>query len=229
VHQPTPDLFLRTMFVFDRRGRIVATREPAPARNPGPLFTLIRSASATAWAIRADVPAELAAQLNDLAREEPPLRDRHDVPFHADRYVSLCGGQSNGGPAFSFPENIAQPRAAVLVSELKPLEQHFRGWIAVEIPERSPIRAVMEGGFAVSVCFCARNTAWAAEAGVETAPAFRGRGFAPRVTAAWALAIRASGRIPLYTTSWSNHESLAVARKLGLVHYASHWDLSRSP
>jgi predicted GNAT family acetyltransferase len=65
----------------------------------------------------------------------------------------------------------------------------------------------------------------AAEAGVETDAAFRGLGFAARVTAAWALAIRASGRIPLYSTSWSNTASLAVARKLGLTQYATDWSL----
>jgi predicted GNAT family acetyltransferase len=86
---------------------------------------------------------------------------------------------------------------------------------------RSPVLAVVEAGHAVSVCFCARRSDVAAEAGLQTAEAFRGRGFGTRVTAAWALAIRASGRIPLYSTSWTNGASLAVARKLGLVAYAS--------
>jgi len=53
-------------------------------------------------------------------------------------------------------------------------------------------------------CFCARRSDAAAEAGLETAEAFRGRGFGPRVTAAWAWAIRATGRIPLYSTAWTN-------------------------
>src|SRR6185436_13781001 len=86
--------------------------------------------------------------------------------------------------------------------------------------------AVVEHGQAVSVCFCARRSDVAAEAGLETAAAFRGRGLAARVTAAWALAIRASGRLPIYSTSWSNHASLAVARKLGLAACASDWSLS---
>jgi hypothetical protein len=46
------------------------------------------------------------------------------------------------------------------------------------------------------------------------------------VTAAWAAAIRASGRTPLYGTSWTNTASLEVARKLGLVVFASDWSLS---
>ena len=109
---------------------------------------------------------------------------------------------------------------------LAPPDHAFRGWLDSEIPACSPIVPVMDHGYLVSVCFCAtRNTAPAVEAGLETAAAFRGRGLAPRVTAAWACAIRASGRIPLYSTSWSNAASLAVARKLGLVQYASDWSL----
>ena len=88
----------------------------------------------------------------------------------------------------------------------------------------------MDGGYPVSVCFCAtRNSEFAIEAGLETAAAFRRRGFGARVTAAWASAIRASGRIPLYSTSWNNPASLAVARKLGLIPYASDWSVISNP
>ena len=140
--------------------------------------------------------------------------------------MSLVKGEVDSGPAFSFTEVIAPPSNIVLVDDLQLLEHNFTGWKADEIPERLPIVAVMEDGHAVSVCFCARRSDMAAEAGLETAMAFRGCGLGPRVTAAWALAIRASGRIPLYSTSWSNDASLAVARKLGLVAYAGAWSLS---
>ena len=82
-------------------------------------------------------------------------------------------------------------------------------------------------GTRVSVCFCARRSDAAAEAGLETAAKFRGRGLGPQVAATWALAVRASGRIPLYSASWANAASLSVARKLGLVAYASGWSLGR--
>ena len=220
----TPDLHLQTSFLFDSDGRIAATREPEP--GPGPLFSLIRGPSSRAWAVRADVPREIADELDGLAREEPPASDLRDAPLHAERYMSLVKGEVDSGPAFSFPEVIAPPSNTVLVDDLQLLEHNFTGWKADEIPERSPIVAVMEDGHAVSVCFCARRSDMAAAAGLETAMAFRGRGLGPRVTAAWALVIRASGRIPLYSTSWSNDASLAVARKLGLVAYASAWSLS---
>ena len=88
-----------------------------------------------------------------------------------------------------------------------------------------PLLAIMGDDKPVSICFCARRSDIAAEAGVETAPAYRGKGFAGRVTLAWARAIRDSGRIPLYSTSWTNHASLGVARKLKLHPYASSWAL----
>jgi predicted GNAT family acetyltransferase len=77
----------------------------------------------------------------------------------------------------------------------------------------------------VSICFSARVSESAAEAGVETAAEFRGRGLAGLVTSDWAAAIRSSGRTPIYSTSWNNSASLAVARKLGLIACASYWNL----
>ena len=59
------------------------------------------------------------------------------------------------------------------------------------------------------------------EAGVETHPEFRGRGYAVRVTRAWASLVMDAGYLPLYSTSWENHASRLVSAKLGLVQYAS--------
>jgi len=133
----------------------------------------------------------------------------------------------SGGPCFTFPEALAHPTDVVLVEDERLLERNFRGWVPGEIAAgRSPVLAIVEDGNPVSVCFCARRSDSAAEAGLETAQAFRGRGFGSRVTTAWALAIRATGRVPLYSTAWTNHASLSVARKMGLVEYASTWSIS---
>ena len=59
---------------------------------------------------------------------------------------------------------------------------------------------------------------------MDTAEAFRGRGYAVLVTAAWANAVRAAGITPVYSTSDDNHASQAVARKLGLREFG--WDVS---
>jgi hypothetical protein len=224
------------LFVLNGKGRIASTREPGG--SPGPLFFLVRSAIACAWAVRVDVPEDVATELDSLAGEEPPVLNFRDAPVHADRYLALLADRiwsrqpaakvrQSAGPAFAFPDAVREPGDAVIVEDERLLQHHFRGWIAGEIAAgRSPVMAVIREGYPVSICFCARCSDVAAEAGLETAEGFRGRGFGPRVTAAWALAIRASGRIPLYSTSWTNDAALAVARKLGLVAYASGWSLS---
>ncbi len=196
----TPKLTLRTRFVFDEDGRIVSTREPGPGR--GPAFILVRGAESCAWAIHRDVAPEIAEELESLAREEPPISDLRTPPVHVERYVALVGGELGSGPAFTFPEEITQLGETEIVDELWQLESHFTSWTADEVPDASPIVAVFEGAHAVSVCFCATRAA------------------------AWALAMRASGRTPLYSTSWSNDASRAVARKLGLIPYATTWNLS---
>lgn len=134
MQEVTPDLQLRTLLVLDEWGRIVATREPEPARNPGPLFILIRSASSCAWAVRADVSAHAAAELDRLARDEPRIQDARDLPLHAERYLSFCGGQVNSGPAFAFPEKIAQPHGVKVVTEFNLLERNFRDGLRPRFP-----------------------------------------------------------------------------------------------
>jgi RimJ/RimL family protein N-acetyltransferase len=128
---------------------------------------------------------------------------------------------------FTFPPALVDTGDVVAITAFAQLERHLRGWTEDEIPERAPILGIVVDGHAVSVCFCARRSQIAAEAGVETAVGYRGRGFAPRVTSAWARLIRDSGRLPLYSTSWSNTASLAVARKLGLSACANDWNLYR--
>jgi GNAT superfamily N-acetyltransferase len=225
------------LFVLNDAGRITSNREPGASR--GPLFFLVRSTARCSWAIRADVPDALAAELDGLAREEPPVVELGDAPVHADRYLSVLRDRplsaqhprtaivQSAGPAFSFPTGIEESTDVVFVEDERLLDHHFRGWVPGEIAAGSgPVAAIMVDGYPVSICFSARASDTAAEAGVETAERFRGRGLASRVIAAWALAVRASGRVPLYSTSWTNSPSLAVARKLGLIAYASSWSLS---
>ena len=242
----TPQRHLETLFILDDAGRILSTREPGPSR--GPIFSLIRGAAGCAWAMRSDLPQTLADELDRLAQTEPPIVNLRAAPVHADRYLSLAGRHiSSGpkaeteprlfaGPAFAFPatmpildngQSAELPNGIALIEDERLLAHNFRGWIPGEIAAgRGPLLAIVKDGHPVSVCSCARSSDVAAEAGLETAAAYRGRGYGPRVTAAWAEVIRASGRIPFYSTSWNNAASLAVARKLGLVAYASSWSLS---
>ena len=220
----TPKLLLETSFVLSDSGRILGIREPLPRH--GPRFVLQRSNSDCAWALHSDVPETLVAAVGSLAQDEPPARDLRIPPIHAEEYLSLLGGEVDWGPTFLFPaETENQYEGVVSIDDLSLLQRNFSGWTAAEIPLRLPIMAALQNGHAVGVCFSARCSPMAAEAGLETAAAFRGRGLGSRVTAAWADAIRSLGLIPLYSTSWSNTASLSVARKLRLVETTSNWSL----
>jgi GNAT acetyltransferase len=220
----TPRLQLDTLFVLSERGRIHSTRQPLP--SPGPAFMLIRGSTEVAWGVRHDVADELAGEIADLARQEPLSPEWERPPLHARRYQAALRGRVDWGPAFEFPEFVASPDGVVAIHDESLLGRHFSGWVAGEIEAgAAPMMAVLVDGHAVSVCFCARRSIGAAEAGLDTAPAFRGRGLAARVTTSWAGAVRASGRTPLYSTSWTNASSLAVARKLGLRIYATNWSI----
>ncbi|MEX0875521.1 MAG: GNAT family N-acetyltransferase [Actinomycetota bacterium] len=217
----TPELQLRTLYVLDDAGRLTATREPGLHRPPA--FALIRGTGSCAWGVRDDVAPEVAAELDHIASTEPPNDDLNNPPAHAERYLSLLGGRVESGPAFSFPEMLSEPTDVVEIDHPSQLGPGFAD-LAEEVDGRAPVMAVLDEGVAVSICHCARRSGEAAEAGLVTLRPHRGRGFGPLVTAAWALAIRASGRIPLYSTSWENTASRAVARKLGLIAYASDWN-----
>jgi hypothetical protein len=208
---------------LNEAGRIIGTREPGP--SPGPAFIVIRGAFECAWAIRADVAADVADALDAVAAREPASA-AWDQPPHARRYQELVSGRVRWGPAFAFPERLPIVGDATPIHDETLLGCHFSGWVAGELAAgRSPAMGVSEDGRPVSICFCARRSAAAAEAGVETAAGFRGRGYAQRATAAWARAVGRIGLTPLYSTDWENRASLAVARKLELIPFATDWSI----
>jgi len=213
---------LETLFILEGRC-IVSTREPNPGR--GPEFVLIRRADSCAWALGSGMGAEQAREVGRLALDEQPTSDFRCPPKHIEEYLQILGGEFVSGPAFEFPERLPLFEEAVLIEDVERLQGSFNGWTADDLPASSPIMAIVEDGAPICVCFSSRVSELVAEAGLETAPEFRGRGMAGLATAAWAAAIQASGRTPIYSTSWSNGPSLAVASKLGLVACASYWSL----
>ncbi len=220
-----------TLFTHDSRGRIGHVNEPGGARAPR--FFFARTGEGNLWRCRDDLAEDTVRQLDRLAADEPVHDNLRAEPRNLAAFLEVLRADRESpsiacGPAYSFPDALPAPARVTritranlhllrqMVSDLEAVAREFEG--------REPRLAVVEGGVAVSLCFSARLTARAAEAGVETVAAYRGRGYAPAVVAAWARAIRASSRIPLYSTSWDNLASRAVARKLGLVQYGT--DLS---
>jgi RimJ/RimL family protein N-acetyltransferase len=217
------ELKARALFTHGERGRIVASNEPEPVRAPR-LF-LGRTRAGAIWRVRDDLPADVVTDIARIVADEPPLAAPRRRPETLDALCRTLAAHAPvsdvwEGPAWQCPESILAPTDAILVGlkEREVLREHFP-WTAAHLEAQQPCAAVLEDGVAVSICFSSRLTRDAAEAGLFTVEAFRGRGYAGKVVAAWARAVHASGRTPLYSTSWDNVASQAVARKLGLVLY----------
>lgn len=236
-HSPRPDsdwldLHLDALFVHDERGRIV-TRN-ALDRGPAPRFFLGRTPDGNRWRFRHDLPDALVSRLEASCQEEPPTADLRSPLRHEQRYRALLAGhgpeaEAWSGPAYRFPE--ALPPTALDVVRLTAGDAHLlRGgdlepWLE-DIGHSEPLVALVREDRAVSVCGSVRISPEAHEAGVETSAGARGRGFAVAVVAAWARAVRQLGAEPLYSTSWDNAASQAVASKLDLIPYAADYWLA---
>jgi RimJ/RimL family protein N-acetyltransferase len=223
-------LHIRALFRMDDRNRLLSTNEPDPPSAPPRLY-LGRTTAGNAWRFHHDLPHDIARDLASLLRAEPTATDLTQPPRCLAAMRNLLTRHApmtavSMGPAWHFPEHLPEPshdivhitpRNAAVVRDVFPT-------FANDLPYCQPCLAIVHEDRLASICFSSRDTPAAAEAGLETLKAFRGRGYASAVTAAWAQAVRAEGRIPLYSTSWDNLASRSVARKLGLVPYGA--DLS---
>ncbi|MGE7891104.1 GNAT family N-acetyltransferase [Bacillus cereus] len=124
------------------------------------------------------------------------------------------------GPAFMLPNNLHKPTRTIQITEKNKelLRENFSNLIE-QMEWRQPYFAIVQNEKVVSICCSARSTPVAAEASVETLAEFQGNGYGTDVVTAWAISIQEEKRIPLYSTSWDNYASQAVARKLKLINY----------
>jgi hypothetical protein len=224
-HRELMRLHVEALFTHDAAGHLVRVNEPDGAAAPR--FFLGRTVEGAVWRFRHDVDHDLRTQL-EAATQDDVLREQAlDSPTSPSRYEDILARfapveRTWGGPAFCFPQEVAMTIGTVLVTEgnaqlLRPLLQD---WVP-DVRLCQPMFALTVDGHAVAVCGSVRRTSAAHEAGVETALPYRGRGYAARVVAAWARAVRDMGRVPLYSTSWQNEASRAVARQLALIHFGS--------
>ena len=211
------------LFRHDAQGRLLAVNESGDPLAPR-LF-LGRTITGNLWRFRHDLPESPVRELEGLLQTEPVASDLALPPICLARVRSALEAHTPiaetwSGPAWRFPDEIGPPPGVTPVTRANAdLVRSAFPYLADHLASMRPCMAVIRGGDAVSVCFSARNSAEAAEAGVATVEAFRGRGYAAAVAAAWGIAVRQSGRIPLYSTSWENLASQAVARRLGLILY----------
>lgn len=216
-------LHVAALFTTDARGRIVGSNEPDPARAPR-LFLGVTELGLAPY-YRDDLPEATARKIERHFASITVRPAPHELPATILPVIKLLEKhgpvtEMDQGPAWRFPAEIPAPEGVTAIGpeNVDVLRAHY-SYTADHLDELSPVFAMVEQGSAVSACFSSRNTAIAAEAGVDTEEPYRGRGYAPRVVAAWARAVRDQGRIPLYSADGQNAASRAVARKLGLIMY----------
>lgn len=216
---------VETLFTHDDTGRMLSVNEPGD--KPAPRFFMGRTAHGNEWRFRHDLDDTLRRELDRLCSAEPASAELLVSSHGSTPYENVLAHVEPirgiwSGPAYSFPDDLPPTTQAVVITEANHdlLRPHFDAWLG-DVATGQPLTACVVDGHAVSVCCSVRKTATAHEAGVETSPEYRGRGCAAQAVVAWARAVRDSGRIPLYSTSWQNHASQALAARLGLLRFGA--------
>lgn len=227
-HQELMALHVEALFIHDSRGDLLHVNEPNG--GPAPRFFLGRTSRGCITRCRADVEPdmrrEIAATVEAQGNALADLLMSHDDPATYERILARSAPVQNTwlGCAYCVHARVhargPESTGAVMVDARNAdvLRDLLDGWIP-DVQTGQPMAAVVADGRAVSVCCSVRRTERAHEAGVETAPAYRGRGYAARVVAAWAHAVRELGVVPLYSTAMHNAASNSVASRLSMLRF----------
>jgi hypothetical protein len=233
------DIHTRLLFTHDEDGHLLNINEPDGGGPAARLF-LGRTQHGHVWRFHAGLPDTKRTELTALCADEPVSAEITQHPFHAEAYMRLLDAPITAGPAYWLPdaEKAALPDASTANIDVltiddthvdtsalaRVFDRHF-GWLLRELPTWQPCASVLLDGHAVSICRSVRMTAEAHEGGVETAPEWRGCGFAKLAVAHWARAVAARSRAPFYSTSWGNSASQALARSLGFVQFGVDFEI----
>jgi hypothetical protein len=227
------DIHIRALFTHNTESRLLSVNEPGGARASAPRLFLGRTRAGIIWRFRADLPENLCEKLNAMCADEPtPDVEFNESPFHLETYVRLLETHApvreiSCGPAYQFTEYEIPSKSLRIVTEnnAELLSGGFEEFID-ELAAWQPFVALIEKNQVVSVCRSVRIIPEAHEAGVETLSNFRGKGCAKDVVTEWARLVRMAGAIPLYSTSWENKASQAVARKVNLKCYGTDFHIT---
>ena len=223
---------IRALFTHDSELRLLLVNEPGGAVVQAARMFLGRTRAGNVWRFRRDLPKNLCEELTALCAAEPVVETWREPPRYVEKYLRLLEQhtpvtETEAGPAYCFGEYKLPSKSVVAVTEnnAEILQGGFEDFVT-ELPDWQPSVALVEDKRAVSICRSVRITPEAHEAGVETLPDFRGRGYAADVTAGWARLVQAAGAIPLYSTAWDNIASQSVARKLQMKCYGADFHIT---
>jgi RimJ/RimL family protein N-acetyltransferase len=221
---------LDVLLARDAHGRLTTTRDPTA--RPAPRLFLGRSGEGNVWGVRRDVAQATRDALDRLCSVEPKLviPDAGQSPACRERVRELLAPVELEwrGPAYVLPEELPRDdRAREVGAEGSSGWRDAFPWLVEQFDAFAPVIIAFDAGQPAAVCHSPRGrTVYAAEAGVETLEPFRGRGLATAAVACWARAVQRTGRLALYSTSWQNTASQAVARRLSARLYGEDWHLA---
>jgi hypothetical protein len=215
---------VEALFTHKKNGRLCNVN--VPGGDEAPRFFLGRTPDGNIRRFRFDVPDALVEQIDAECLDEPTAKQVARMPVYSDAYLRLletdCPVQNiSTGPAYVFPDDVSRPSVEairVTAENVDVLNGGLDEW-AEDVRNGSLVFVILHEGRAVSICCSVRVTPEAHEAGVETLPGYRGRGYAADVVTQWANEVQALGCSALYSTSWENTASQSVAAKLGLHHF----------
>lgn len=224
-----------TLFDLNAQGRLRCINEIG--EPPAPLFYMGRTLQGNRWHFRDDLPAGAVAELERLCRAEPLATDLANKPRYYAAIWEVLAACVTGktleeycGPAYWIPNGLAPP-ARIDIALISPtnvdLCRTTFPWLLpwISHADLGPVAAAITHGQAVALCFCSRRPKVATEAGVETLADYRGRGYATAAVTAWSAAVSKLGILPMYSTTWDNAASQAIARKLQMVMYGADWSI----
>jgi ribosomal protein S18 acetylase RimI-like enzyme len=224
---------VRALFTQNADSRLLLVNEPNGAPFPAPRLFLGRTRAGNIWQFRADVPENIIRELDALCGEESAINNEFNEPHrNLENFVRVLEKHAlvekiSSGPAYQFADFQTSSESSLIAVTENNVELLRGGFddLMADAAIEQPFVARVEENRVVSVCRSVRITPEAYEAGLETLPEFRGRNYAKNVAAEWARRVRALGVIPLYSTSWENTASQAVARKLGLRCYGADFQI----
>jgi hypothetical protein len=222
-------LHVHACYVHDDEGRLVRANEPAG--EDAPRFWLGRTKEGAVWRFGTDFPSDLVEEFARLAESEPPVSDSPSAPRHQASYETLLAECGRPVPVASGPTywlrsrpTIESTAIEVTFAQSALLHDTLDDWIP-DLQFRRPFFVSVAANRAVAVCASVRIGEGADEAGVETAVGYRNQGHAANAVCAWANIVLASGKIPLYSTTWENSASQGVARKLGFEVFGTEYSI----
>ena len=180
-------IHVSALYRQDDRHRLLAVNEPGDPRPddpPPPRLYLGRTRAGNLWRFRHDLAEALLAELESVLRGEPAAADLSRPPqclptlqSTLARDAPLAGTWS--GPAWRFPGEIPALEHEVIpvTTANDDLVRPVFPLLADDLPWHQPCLAIVADGRLASLCYSARNTPIAAEAGVNTVEEFRGRGY----------------------------------------------------